>query len=273
MLKEHLIFPLYAFRTTEGKYAATESEGESCVRLIGRDEMLSAFRADRQVPRAERKIHYGIKIQSADELVDFINLSKALLAEQGAQRFDVSDVAGGNAHFVQTATLVHELGGELTENPQESPSAKDERIVACHEAGHAIVCAHFGIPFCGVYMKSDEGPRVEYGINPIDDPDDFEWSKEELRKWRAASAAGAAAERSVFGSYRKHGVRDDRRSHDQHAARLTEGEWNSSVAECVQIIGSYPVEKLADELNRRRHLTQEEVYEILGLKCSYLRRI
>lgn len=135
----------------------------------------------------------------------------------------------------------------------------------CHEAGHALVAARLGIPFTHVERGEGEHGKVEVGVGPIEDPE-HNWTLHQISCWQQFHAAGAAAEKFLFGSYREYGVRQDRRQHAKLESRWRPGRsngWEGDVQSAMNLLDREAIEKIAKELDRRGILSAEEVYVLL----------
>jgi hypothetical protein len=85
-------------------------------------------------------------------------------------------------------------------------------------------------------------------------------------------AAGAAAEELLFGNYQEHGCSQDRRCHailEKRWRATRAGGWEQDIQSAAKVLDRESVEKVARELDRKKKLSDEEVYESLGCKPDW----
>jgi hypothetical protein len=116
------------------------------------------------------------------------------------------------------AAPVGKLGGSPAETCMGSTEPRqltpeEEWQITCHEAGDAIVGARLQISFLHVERGDGEHGEVHIGVGPIEDPDG-DWTEDEISRWQQFYAAGAAAEKLLFGDYREYASRRDRYLHE-----------------------------------------------------------
>jgi hypothetical protein len=140
--------------------------------------------------------------------------------------------------------------------------------ITCHEAGHAIVGVRLEIPFLHVERGDGEHGEVPVGVGPNEEPRS-DWTLEEIARWQQFYAAGAAAERLLFGAYREYGARRDRHLHELLERQWRPGRaggWDQDIRCAMELLDRASVEKVARELDRQRRLSDEQVYELLDCK-------
>ena len=84
------------------------------------------------------------------------------------------------------------------------PTHEEAWKITCHEAGHAVAGVRLNVPFTHVERGDGEHGAVPVGVGPVDAPD-HDWTDDEISRWQQFYAAGAAAEKLLFGEYREYG--------------------------------------------------------------------
>jgi hypothetical protein len=138
--------------------------------------------------------------------------------------------------------------------------------ITCHEAGHAIVGVRLQIPFLHVERGDGEQGEVEVGACPYECPDG-DWTQDEISRWQTFYAGGAAAEKLMFDSHREYGSRRDEFLHSELEKRrlpVRSDGWDRDIQSAMALIDRESVQKVASELDRRKKLTEEQAYELLG---------
>jgi len=80
-------------------------------------------------------------------------------------------------------------------------AAEEDWKIACHEAGHAVAAVRQMICFDTAKVGPNEFGEVSPTWNPIDD-EDRDWTDSQRVQYQLVYAAGAAAERLIFGRER-----------------------------------------------------------------------
>lgn len=154
----------------------------------------------------------------------------------------------------------------------------DDWRICCHEAGHAVVAIKLQIPL--EQITRGEGTNGE--VEPIHDPSDNCDQKTRAR-YQLFYAAGAAAERIVFGTERRtfdelvDPLEGDRKQHERLESQERQNAFGIDVEEAIACFGGEDgkkfIERVAALLKERRdkdgrkgQITQEEVAEIIGDK-------
>jgi hypothetical protein len=140
--------------------------------------------------------------------------------------------------------------------------------ITCHEAGHAVLAVRFNMSFLSVERGDGAQGQLEACGNPLSNPDRG-WSKEVIAQWQQFYAAGAAAELLLFGSYREYACSRDTILHDQLERMRPDGRrdgWAKDVDSAVKLLDRESIEKVAKKLDQERKLTDEEVYQLFGMR-------
>jgi hypothetical protein len=151
------------------------------------------------------------------------------------------------------------------ETPKSRKLTKlEDWMITCHEAGHAVVGVRHEIAFENVVRGDGEYGEVPVGVGPIERGNG---TQDEISRWQQFYAAGAAAERLLFGEYREYGSARDRYLHGEleklrHSNR-DEG-WDRDIQSALSVLDRDSVERVAKELDRVKNLSVEQVYELLG---------
>jgi hypothetical protein len=137
--------------------------------------------------------------------------------------------------------------------------------ITCHEAGHAVVAVRLNIPILHVERGDAEHGEVPPGVGPIDSPN-HNWTVDKVSQWQLFYAAGAAAEKLLFGNYREYAARGDRSRHAQLEKRWCPNRskgWDQDIQAAIEILDRGSIEKVAKELDQRGKLSEEDVYQLL----------
>jgi hypothetical protein len=148
--------------------------------------------------------------------------------------------------------------------------------ITYHEAGHAFVAARLKIPFNYVERGEGEHGLVDVSNGPLDDflpgAPKRTRTEDEISHWQKFFAAGAAAERLLFGSYRDYASSHDQAKNEKletlRPQQRSDG-WERDVQSAMEILDQEAVKKLAGELDREKKLAEAQVYEILGFASPY----
>jgi hypothetical protein len=154
------------------------------------------------------------------------------------------------------------------ERKLQDPTSCEQWRIACHEAGHVVAAVRLKIPLSHVELGEDDCGEVSVAFSPIDDPE-RRLSQDEISHWQQFYAAGAAAERLLFGTYREHGVRVDMELHGRWEERrqaVRVGGWDCDIQAALGAIDRESVEEVAKALDRGKRLSSEQVYQLLGCK-------
>lgn len=93
-----------------------------------------------------------------------------------------------------------------------------------------------------------------------------------LENYRTIYAAGAAAERLVFGSAREYGTKCDRKCHAKIETMLSEGRSNgfdTDVHKAMSLVTRKEIERVAATLQSTKRLTFEDVSKLLGVPLPW----
>jgi hypothetical protein len=154
----------------------------------------------------------------------------------------------------------------------------DDWRICCHEAGHAIVAIKLDIPL----EKITRGEGTKGEVEPIHDPND-NCDQKQWAKYQLFYAAGAAAERIVFGTedrifdYLVDPLEGDKQQHKRLESRERPNAFETDIEKTVSFLGGKEAKQIiyrvATLLKERRNtdgregqITQEEVAEITGDK-------
>ena len=138
--------------------------------------------------------------------------------------------------------------------------------ITCHEAGHAVAAVRLDTPFTHVERGEGEHAEVHPGNNPVNTPETM-WTGGEVSRWQQFYAAGTAAEIVLFGDYRSYGSRKDRSLHELLEMRWRPSRsngWKQDIQSVIEILDGGAVVRVAKQLDERRTLSEEEVYQLLG---------
>jgi hypothetical protein len=152
----------------------------------------------------------------------------------------------------------------------------DDWRICCHEAGHAIAATKLKIPL----DKITRGEGTAGEVQPTHDADDF-YEKQIWADYQIFYAAGAAAERIVFGSEKRmfdeivDPFRDDKEIHSKLELQGRENLFETDIVRAISCLGNLngkkAIEGVAALLKQRRdqdgkvgEITQEEAAEIFG---------
>jgi hypothetical protein len=145
-------------------------------------------------------------------------------------------------------------------------TTKEAWQITCHEAGHAVAAVRLKVRFFYVERGTSEQGKVEFGVAPIENPN-RKRSEEEISRWQQFYAAGAAAERLLFGHYREYASSSDQRNHAKFEKQYRIGRlngWDQDIQSVMNVLDCGAIEIVAKELDQQRKLTEEQVYELLG---------
>ncbi|WP_199169866.1 hypothetical protein [Rhodopirellula bahusiensis] len=154
----------------------------------------------------------------------------------------------------------------------------DDWRICCHEAGHAVVAVKLRIPV----NKITRGEGTFGEVQPIHDASD-NCDQKSLVRYQLFYAAGAAAERIVFGTEKRtfdelvDPLEGDRQQHEQLESHERLNAFGIDIEETIACFGGEDgkkiIERVAALLKERRdkdgrkgQITQEEVAEIIGDK-------
>ena len=142
---------------------------------------------------------------------------------------------------------------------------------SCHEAGHAIVAVLYELPFDYVErgMGEDDG-EVVVGNGPFEEGSDA--PPVELAEWQQFYAAGAAAERIMFGSERAYGIVNDVKKHLRVERMLQQSRvdpFNADVGSAMKMLDRRDIEVVATKLVQTRKLNFDEVAKLIGYIPSW----
>jgi hypothetical protein len=137
-----------------------------------------------------------------------------------------------------------------------------------HEAGHAVVAVALKIPFTYVERGDGEFGLTEVGENnPIDDSNG-NWTEEDISRWQQFYAAGAAAERLLYGRYRHYAASKDKAYHEKLEKRWRRvgrrNGWKRDIASAMQFLDSESIERVARPMHPKGRLSDVEVCKILS---------
>jgi hypothetical protein len=158
-----------------------------------------------------------------------------------------------------------------TRSPTPPPNCDEGWKIACHEAGHTIVAVLHEIPFDKVLRGDGEEGEVEVGVNPIDD-EEIGLSNEQLKQWQEFYAAGAAAERAIFGEERRYAANRDMCHHGKLESRLPANRdlgFEDDVRTVLVQMDASVIRDVAGQLRVRRSLTFDVVAQAMGHTPSW----
>ncbi|MCG8451022.1 MAG: hypothetical protein MI725_15750 [Pirellulales bacterium] len=172
------------------------------------------------------------------------------------------------------------LGAVLPPISSEQGRAFDKALselerdqIAIHEAGHAVAAYELGLRVC--YARLDEVSEVqlcsECDVDSLDYADELKVIA--LQKYYAA---GAAAERIIYGTNRPHGIAKDRRDVNVMETLLIEYQtgtlteevdvFEERVSQVQSLLRKQQIAAIANELNRTGFLTREELESTLQVR-------